>query len=215
PAGENPPDGAVIDYYLSGDSQGPVTLEIKGPGGNVVRRYISTDAPILPNLKELNIPTYWVRPPQHLSTKAGLHRFLWDLHYTPVPAIDPSYPMSAVFQNTAPQPTSPWCMPGDYSVVLSVGGKSLTQPLTVKMDPRVKASAADLAAQFELATKLYRLRPTLIPISKRLRSLSDAIGKRKEHTVISRCWSNSMRSPKSCGNLRRLTRGQAPRSRSK
>ena len=73
-------------------------------------------------------------------------------------------------------------MPGDYSVVLSVGGKSFTQPLAVKMDPRVKASTADLAAQFQLATKLYQLRPTLIPINKKLKSLSDAIGKIKEHT---------------------------------
>ena len=182
PAGENPPDGAMIDYYLGADAQDPVTLEIKEPSERVVRRYASTDVPILPNLKELNIPTYWVRPPQQLSAKAGLHRFLWDLHYAPIPAIDPSYPMSAVFQNTAPQPTAPWCMPGDYSVVLSAGGKSFTQPLTVRMDPRVKASAADLAAQFELATKLYQLRPSLIPISERLISLSDAVGKIKEHT---------------------------------
>jgi photosystem II stability/assembly factor-like uncharacterized protein len=181
PAGENPPDGAMIDYYLSADSQTPVTLEIKEPGGNVVRRYVSTDAPILPDLKQLKIPAYWVRPPQALSAKAGLHRFLWDLHYPPVPAVDPSYPMSAIFQNTAPQPTSPWCRPGDYSVVLSVGGKSYTQSLTVKMDPRVKASTADLAAQFDLSNKLYQLRPALIPIDKKLSSLSNAVAKIKEN----------------------------------
>ena len=180
PVGENPPDGAMIDYYLSGDSEAPVTLEIKEPTGKVVRRYASTDAPLLPDVKELKVPEYWVRPPQLLSTKPGLHRFLWDLHYTPVPDAELSYPMTAIFQNTAPQPTSPWCVPGDYSVVLSVGGKSYTQPLTVKMDPRVKASAGDLAAQFELANKLYQIRPTLIPINKRLTSLSDAIAKIKE-----------------------------------
>ena len=181
PAGENPPDGAMIDYYLGSDSQAPVTLEIKEPGGNVVRRYASTDAPILPDVKQLKIPAYWVRPPQPLSAKAGLHRFLWDLHYAPVPAVEPSYPMSAVFQGTAPQPTSPWCMPGEYSVVLSVNGKSFTQPITVKMDPRVKASFVDLAAQFELANKLYQLRPGLVPIGKKLTSLSEAIAKFKEH----------------------------------
>jgi len=183
PTGENPPDGAVIDYYMSTDAQGPVTLEIKDSTGNVVRRYASTDAPILPDVKQLKIPAYWVRPPQSLLAKAGLHRFLWDLHYEPVPTVDPSYPMSAIFQNTAAQPTSPWCMPGDYSVVLSAGGKSFTQPLAVRMDPRVKVSAADLAAQFELANKLYQLRPALVPIGKRLISLNEAIAKIKEHSA--------------------------------
>jgi photosystem II stability/assembly factor-like uncharacterized protein len=182
PAGENPPDGAMLDYYLNSDSQDPVTLEIREPNGNVVRRYASTDVPVLADVKQLKIPTYWVRPPQSLSAKTGLHRFLWDLHYAPVPTVEPSYPMSAVFQNTAPQPTSPWCLPGDYSVVLTVGGKSFTQSLTVRMDPRVKASPADLAAQFELANKLYQLRPALVPVDKKLSSLSDAIAKVKEHT---------------------------------
>jgi hypothetical protein len=180
PAGENPPDGAIIDYYLSGDAPAPVTLEIKDATGKIVRRYASTDAPVLPDPKQLKVPNYWVRPPQPLSAKAGLHRFLWDLHYAPVPGVEPSYPMSAIFQNTAPQPTSAWCLPADYSVVLTVAGKSYTQPLTVKMDPRVKVSAADLAAQFELANQLSQIRPGLIPIDKKLSSLSDAVTKIRE-----------------------------------
>jgi photosystem II stability/assembly factor-like uncharacterized protein len=183
PAGENPPDGAMIDYYLSNDSPAPVTLEIKDASGKIVRRYASTDAPVLPDPKQLKIPAYWVRPPQPLSAKAGLHRFLWDLHNTPVPGVEPSYPMSAIFQDTAPQPTSPWCLPGDYSVVLTAGGKSYTQPLTVKMDPRVKVSMADLTAQFDLANQLMQIRPALIPIGKKLTSLSDAIGKIRERAT--------------------------------
>ena len=62
-------------------------------------------------------------------------------------------------------------MPGNYSVVLTTGGKSLTQPLPVKMDPRVKASAADLTKQFELSKALAETRATLKPIGKNFAAL--------------------------------------------
>ena len=61
--------------------------------------------------------------------------------------------MTAVAYQTAPEPTAPWVVPGNYSVTLTSGGKTFTQPLTVKMDPRVKASAADLAQQFDFSKK--------------------------------------------------------------
>jgi hypothetical protein len=85
PAGENPPDGAMIDYSLSKDASGPVTIEIKDGKGQLVRKYSSTDAPVEPNPKRLRIPSYWIRPLQSVSTKAGMHRFLWDpaLHTGP------------------------------------------------------------------------------------------------------------------------------------
>jgi hypothetical protein len=180
PAGENPPDGAMIDYSIGADASGAVALEIKDAHGNVVRRYASTDPVPQVNPKDLKIPAYWVRPPQSLSSQPGLHRFLWDMHYTPVPGIDPEYPMTAVYRNTPRQATSPWAMPGEYSVVLTVNGKTYTQPLTLKMDPRVKASAAELTEQFELTKKLYELRPTLEPIAKNMERINDAIVKTKE-----------------------------------
>jgi photosystem II stability/assembly factor-like uncharacterized protein len=154
PAGENPPDGAVIDYYLQSPSAGPVTLEIKDSSGKTVRRYSSADKtePIDPMLA---IPTYWVRPSRVLSAEAGMHRWLWDMHYPQVPGIEPEYPIAAVPHNTAPQPTGPWAMPGQYTVVLTVNGKSYTQPLTIKIDPRVKTPLAGLQQQFTLSHELY------------------------------------------------------------
>jgi hypothetical protein len=154
PAAENPPDGAVIDYYLQSAVSGPVTLEIHDAAGKAVRRYSSAD-PVEPTDPLLEIPTYWVRPPASLSSARGVHRFLWDLHYPPVSAINPEYPIAAVPHNTAPQPTSPWVLPGQYTVVLTVNGKSYSQPLTVRMDPRVKTPAAALQNQLELSQKLY------------------------------------------------------------
>ena len=179
PVGENPPEGAMIDYRLGQGAAGPVTLEIKDAKGNVVRRY-SSDDPVPPPDPKLKIPRYWVRPPQALSAAPGLHRFFWDMHFAPLKDVDPAYPMTAVFQKTAPQPTGPWVMPGDYSVVVTVAGQTFSQPLTVKMDPRVKASVAELAKQFELSKALYETRATLQPIGKYFEALVAELAKAKE-----------------------------------
>jgi photosystem II stability/assembly factor-like uncharacterized protein len=154
PASENPPDGAVLDYYLSDAVRGPVTLEIHDAAGQLVRRYSSAD-PVPPIDPLLAVPPYWVRPPRGLSAAPGMHRWLWDMHYPPVPGLKPEYPIAAVYRNTAPDFTSPWVMPGKYTAVLTVNGKTFAQPFTVAMDPRVKTSPRDLAAQFKLAKQLY------------------------------------------------------------
>src|SRR5882762_5141107 len=173
-AGENPPDGAMIDYYIRAGASGPATLEIKDEAGQVVRRYSSADPLPTPD-PNLAIPPYWVRPPQKLAGEPGLHRFLWDLHYAPVPGVQPQYPIAAVVHNTAPAPTSPWAMPGKYMVVLTVGGKSYQQTLTVVMDPRVKTSNADLAEQFRLSKQLYDEWLALNSISESVRRIRGQI----------------------------------------
>ncbi len=154
PAGENPPDGAIINYYLASAASGPVTLEIFDNSGKLVRRYSSSD-PVPTIDPMLAIPKYWVRPPSELSSEAGMHRFLWDMHYAPLPERRPNYPMQAVFRNTAPAHNSPWVMAGSFKVKLSVDGQSYTQPLTVKMDPRVRTPLAGLRQQFTLSKQLY------------------------------------------------------------
>jgi photosystem II stability/assembly factor-like uncharacterized protein len=162
PAGANPPDGAVIDYYLQSAANGPVTLEIRDSGGKTVRKYSSADkaAAIDPML---NIPAYWVRPPQALSAEAGMHRWLWDVHYPDAPGVETEYPISAVPHNTVPTPSGPWVMPGRYTVVLTVNGKSYSQPLTVKMDPRVKTPVTALQQQFKASQQIYTQLLTLAP----------------------------------------------------
>jgi hypothetical protein len=177
PAGQNPPDGAMIDYLLSKNVSGPVTIEIKDGKGRSVRKYSSTDTPAEVNPKRLKIPSYWIRPSPSVSPKAGLHRFLWDMHYTPVPNVEPQFPMSATYRNTAPAATSPWAAPGDYTVTLTVDGQAFSQPLTVAMDPRVKVSAADLQEQFDLSWKLYQLRLKLAPIGKKFDNIAEELTK--------------------------------------
>jgi len=177
PAGENPPDGAIIDYFLSKDANGPVTIEIKDAKGQSVRKYSSADAPVQANPKRLKIPSYWIRPLQSVSTKAGMHRFLWDMHYTPVPDVEPAFPMSATYRNTAPEATSPWAAPGGYTVTLTVDNKTFSQPLTVAMDPRVKTSAAALQEQFDLSWQLYQLRLKLAPMGKKFDDIAEQLTK--------------------------------------
>ena len=179
PAGENPPDGAMIDYYLDKPAR-DVELEIRDEKGNLVRRYRSEDKPS-PVKDTNNVPAYWIRPSQVLSGQAGPHRFLWDLHYTPVPGVAPDYPIAAVYGNTAPIHTSPWVMPGKYSVVLKVGGKSYTQPLTVALDPRVKTPASELQKQFDLSKQLYDMRVEMEPISEKVNALSAQLDEARKH----------------------------------
>jgi photosystem II stability/assembly factor-like uncharacterized protein len=154
PAGENPPDGAIVDYHLGPGSGGAVTLEILDSGGKLVHRF-SSDDPAPKVDPALAIPTYWVRPAQILSDKKGMHRFLWDMHYAPLPEGRPEYPMQAIYHDTPIAPSSPWAMPGNYTVKLTVNGHSYSESLAVKMDPRVHTSQADLLQQFTVSKQLY------------------------------------------------------------
>jgi photosystem II stability/assembly factor-like uncharacterized protein len=152
PAGENPPDGAILDYYLSASSSKPVILEILDSENHLVRRYSSSDKPEpLEKIAATNpIPVYWVRPTQILSGEAGMHRFVWDLHYPSPESLGHEFPISAIVHDTVQYPLGAWAMPGKYTVKLTVEGKTYTQPLTVKIDPRIKTSEANLHKQFEM-----------------------------------------------------------------
>jgi len=152
PAGKNPPDGAIIDYYLASSSNQPVTLEIFDEQQHFVRRYSSADKPepVEKTAAEHPIPMYWVRPTQILSAVAGMHRFAWDLHYDSPESLGHEFPISAIVHDTPKYPLGAWIVPGNYTVKLTVDGKSYSQPLVVKMDPRIKTSATDLRKQFEM-----------------------------------------------------------------
>ncbi len=150
PAGENPPDGAIIDFYLNAKANN-VTLEIMRDN-KIIHEYSNKDT--LYKTGNLNIPDYWIRAQQILSTNAGHHRFLWDMKYAPL-NIPPSYPIGANYMNTAPDATAPWVMPGNYTIRLTVDGKVFEQSLIIKMDPRVKTNLKDLQTQHNLSLQCY------------------------------------------------------------
>ena len=151
--GQNPPDGAIINYYLKTDASTPVVLEIFDRAGHLVRRFSSDDKPEPINEKEINVPLYWVRPPRILSAKAGMQRFIWDLHYAEPKAQSHDYPISANYMDTPRYPLGPAGLPGDYTVKLTVAGRTYTRPLTVLLDPRVKTPRLGLMQQFNLSTQ--------------------------------------------------------------
>ena len=87
--------------------------------------------------------------------------------------------MTATYRNTAPRATSPWVAPGDYTVTLTVNGKTFTQPLMVAMGPRVKVSATDLQAQFDLSRRFYQLRLKLAPMGEKFDDIAEQLTKLK------------------------------------
>jgi hypothetical protein len=146
----------VIDYALPPSVSGPVTLEILDSTGKLVRKYASTDAPeaTMEELSKQLIPLYWLRMPTTLSAAPGMHRWVWDLHYTTPTAASYEYPISAVPHETPRIPQGPLALPGTYTVRLTAADKVLSAPVTIRIDPRVHATGADLESMFAQQSKL-------------------------------------------------------------
>ncbi len=140
PAGENRPSGAYVDYGVFRDRLGPVTLSIVDAQGTLVRRYSSDDRPERVDPSTLDFPAFWQPPAPVLDAGPGMRRFLWDFRYAPLlgePASD-----------------GPFAPPGRYTVRFTAAGRTWSQPLVVARDPRVRASDADLVAQFRVAREI-------------------------------------------------------------
>jgi len=174
PHGENPPAGGLIDYWLAADASGPVTLDVLDADGAVIRSY-SSDDPVLvpdpaldpegydeicrddPTAPNCRVPLYWPAPQMTLSTRRGMHRFSWDLHFDPLgdEPREGGGATGAVPGRTYPRVEAPWAPPGRYSVRLTVNGRAYTQPLTLRLDPRVTTPAEDLERLATLSRDMY------------------------------------------------------------
>ncbi len=172
PAGQNPPDGALIDYYLP-EKVKNIALEILNSADSIIRRYSSDE--LAPDVSKVNVPLYWMRPQQVLSGAAGTHRFCWDMRYDPLPEVGASFPIAAIYGNTAPAPSAPWVLPGKYKVRLVVDGKNYEQPLIVRMDPRVTTSAADLQLQHDLSLQSEQHRHELMQMAQQIKDYRSRI----------------------------------------
>jgi photosystem II stability/assembly factor-like uncharacterized protein len=144
PLAENPPTGAVVDYYLKEKAKAPVRLEVFDAEGKLVRRFSSDEQLAKTDRNNVPIAPEWIRDEQPLAAEAGAHRFVWDLHY--------ALPKSV--QRSLFGPSGPWAVPGNYTVTLTANGKSTSQPLVVTMDPRVKTPHEDLVREFQAASKV-------------------------------------------------------------
>src|SRR6266540_2302525 len=198
PAGENPPAGALIDYSLAAAAAaGPVKLEIVAASGTVIRTY-SSDDPVLdpdpaldpasydrvcqknPGATNCGLPLYWPAPQARLSTRAGLHRFSWDMRYQPIGEVNlraagDVEATGAVPHRSEHTPTAPWAPPGRYTVRLTVNGKPYTQPLTLRLDPRVKTPAAGLRQLAALTREMYDAAARTRAAYREARALVDSL----------------------------------------
>ncbi len=162
---ENPPDGAIIDYWLKSSPSGDIQLEVFDAAGHLVRSYSSAGAASLGY--KVNVPDFWLAPAPVMPKTPGLHRFVWDLRY-PDPdqllytyyGIHVNYFEYTLADHAIPhntpwhEPQGPMVLPGQYQVVLTVGGQKFRQPLTVKLDPRLTYTNAQLQAQLDLGQEL-------------------------------------------------------------
>ena len=173
PAGENPMAGGAIDYYLPSDAGGSVLLEILDASGRVIRHITSADTarnphPAVdpagydkvcqanPNAADCSVPLYWPAPPVTLSGKAGSHRYYWDLHYDPIGEYGAfGIGGGATPQRQFPNIGAPWAAPGNYTVRLTANGETHTQPLTLRLDPRVKLPAATATMLTTMTRSMY------------------------------------------------------------
>ncbi|HRH41867.1 MAG TPA: hypothetical protein PKY82_09505, partial [Pyrinomonadaceae bacterium] len=155
PAGQNPPDGAIINYYLKSKSSTPVVLEIYDSANKLVRRFASDDKPLQVDFNRINPPDYWARPFQPLKNEVGMQRFVWNLQFMNPPADRYDLPISAIYKDTPFVPEGPSVLPGTYTLKLTVNGKTYAQTLKVRMDPRVTTPMAGLQQQFTLSIQAY------------------------------------------------------------
>jgi photosystem II stability/assembly factor-like uncharacterized protein len=178
PHAENPPDGAVIDYYLAQPASA-VTLEITDARGKPVRKYTSTDPPDVSDgeLAKQLIPSYWVRPHRTLATATGHHRWVWNLRGERPLAATYQYPISAVPRATPRKPEGPRVVPGSYTVKLTSGGRTLTTTVDVKLDPRVKLAPAVVARIGQLEQRLADLVTRSSQLAMQARSVTTQLAK--------------------------------------
>jgi len=191
PAGENPPDGATVDYFLKSVPAGDIKLSIYDAQNHLVREF--SNQPAAFDKTPANTPEYWFAPPAALSKKAGLNRFAWDLRYPAMKTLLYSYYGNTLdyieytlSDHAVPggfprdiQP-GPFVVPGEYSLVLTVNGKSYRQPLTVTLDPRVHASQSDLVQQLETEKSVSAQMTASYDGADQVRALRTAIADRQK-----------------------------------
>lgn len=188
-AGENAPDGAIIDYYLRSPASGTAIITIRDAQGEVVRAFSSVPAP--PDTRMPNVPEYWFKRPDVVEATPGMHRVVWDLRYPTPPPLEygadgnPSYAVSygiiapaVIGQSPRQQPVGPLVLPGTYRVTLTVDGHASTRDLHIVNDPRSTASTGDLAAQVQYERTLAHAITVSHDAIEQIRSLRQAAASR-------------------------------------
>ncbi len=199
PAGENPPPGGLIDYYIPPGETGAVRIDILDAHGKPIRSYASEDrvrspdpardpdaynkvCQRRPTARDCALPLYWPAPEMQLTAGPGMHRISWDLHYQPIPTEEEPRGEEEEARGAVPYRTeetvdSPWAPPGHYTVRLTVGDRQREQPLTLVLDPRVRTPAAGLAQLATLSRQMYDDAVTVQAAYAEARELAERLDK--------------------------------------
>jgi len=154
PHSDNAPDGVIIYYYLASQPSGIITLDVLDSTGAVVRHMSSAPIPPLADAATPPNPSFWLATPQPLPTAPGTNRVNWDVRYDDPPAFSHSWEINANPGKTPASPEGPLALPGVYTIKLTVDGKSYSQTVTVRDDPRSPATAGALRAEHALQMKM-------------------------------------------------------------
>jgi hypothetical protein len=171
PMAANPALGAYLDYTLKTAANKLVKLDIFDFTGALVRHYSSADASLPMDPAKLEIAPEWVEQPGRLSSTAGMHRFVWSLHY------------AAQAKSDKPDPwtNGVWAPPGEYRVVLDVDGVKHEQALRVLPDPRVHLPDSAYAEQFALARAIEQQNARVDAATHEAQTVLDAIVSKRPH----------------------------------
>lgn len=147
-AGQNPPAGAVIYYWMKDKPKGDVTLEFLHSNGKSVRKFSTADKPPA-NTPAAEEDDEGPRPApfQRLPAEAGMNRFVWNLRF-PDAATFPGLIMWAGVTR------GPLAVPGEYQVRLTADGQTVTQRFQIKKDPRLQTTAEEFAKQLSLSLQI-------------------------------------------------------------
>ena len=191
PVGQNPPDGAIIDYFLKSLSSNDIKLSIYDSKNNLVREFTTELPPYDP--APPNAPEYWFEARTALTTHAGLNRFVWDLRYPPPKTLRYGYfnerldyieytlsDHAVPHEFPREQPVGPYIVPGQYLLVLRVDGKEYRQTLTVTLDPRVHVPQRDLELQLATQQSISAQMDATYDADRQLAALQKAIDDRKK-----------------------------------
>ena len=152
PGAPNPPQGAILDYWLGAGVQGPVQLAIYDTKGNLVRRYVSDAAARKLDTEDQYFTDDWLSAPESLPAAPGAHRFVWDLRYPRPASLSYGYSIASVYQQGgALLPEGPLVLPGTYTVKFTAAGKTQTASLKVIQDPRMDTRDVKQALPKQLA----------------------------------------------------------------
>jgi hypothetical protein len=175
PRALNPPAGAILDYVLPASVRGPVTLEIVDAQGKVVRSFSSGETPKRPEAGQY-FADAWLQAPHALPASPGHNRFVWDLRGPRPRALEYEYSIAAVPGADTPElPQGLFALPGTYQVRLTADGHTVTQPLKVAMDPRVKTPPADLLAQHEMYGAVWQALARVTEAQEEVQAVADRL----------------------------------------